>query len=81
MEVFGDESGGAGAAGGFDDEGVPERQAVVFLELRGGDDESNVDFDEVPVAVGVDEVTGLASGHRRVELAGGDDVELLEHLG
>ena len=67
--------------GGFDDEGVPERQGVAFLELGGGEDERNIDLHELPVAVGVDEITGLAAGHGWVELAGGDDVELLEDLG
>jgi hypothetical protein len=81
LEVFGEEAGGAGASGGLDDEGVPERQAVTFLEERRGDDEGHVDVDELPVAVGVNKLASLAAGHRRLELAGGDDVELLEDLG
>ena len=32
LEVFGDEPDGAGTRGGFDDQRVPERQCVAFLE-------------------------------------------------
>jgi hypothetical protein len=33
---------------------------VVFLELRCGEDEGDIDLDQLPVAVGVDELAGLA---------------------
>ena len=61
LKVFGDEPGCAGASGGFDDEGVPERQGVSFLELRGSEDEGNIDLYELPVAVGINKVSCLPS--------------------
>jgi hypothetical protein len=52
-----------------------------FLQLGGGQDQGNVDLDDRPGGIQHDELTGGAAGHRRVELAGGHDVQLLQDLG
>jgi hypothetical protein len=79
--VLGQRECRAGASGRLDDEGVPERESVAFLELRSGQDQCDVELHDRPLAI---EGNDLASGdatHRRIGLAGDDDIELLQHLG
>lgn len=61
LHVFRDQPGGPGASGCLDDKRVPERECVTCLELRGGEDEGDVDQYEPPLAAGVDQIAGLAA--------------------
>jgi hypothetical protein len=55
LEVLGQQPGGAGAAGGLHDQGVPERQGVPLFQPGGADNERGIDLDELPLGIGVDE--------------------------
>ncbi len=80
LKVLREQASRTGTAGRLDDQGVPERNLVTFSKLRRGEDQRNVHLDQIPLTVEGHDLSGFRTPHRRIELPGGHDVELLQHL-
>ena len=81
LEILADEADRPGASCGLHDERIPERQLGSLLEGCCVEDQPDIDLDDVPGRVQRDDLASLGPAHRWPELAGRDDVELLEDLG